>query len=141
MPFLFDTDAISELLKPRPAPDYVAWIENVPRQDQFISAITVGELYRGCHESTDPQRYLASIEGRVMPGVTVLSFDTAIAQIYGMISADLRKKGRPLAEIDLQIAATALRHHLPLVTGNIRHFARVPGLTVNPILAESRRSR
>jgi tRNA(fMet)-specific endonuclease VapC len=45
-----------------------------------------------------------------------------------------------LADADLQIAATALRHELELVTGNPRHFQRVPGLKVNPVLAEARRS-
>ena len=33
----------------------------------------------------------------------------------------------------LQIAATALRHGLELVTGNLKHFARVPELTIRPL--------
>jgi tRNA(fMet)-specific endonuclease VapC len=43
-----------------------------------------------------------------------------------------------LADADLQIAATALQHDLEVVTGNLRHFQRVPGVKVNPILAEAR---
>jgi hypothetical protein len=46
--------------------------------------------------------------------------------------------GRPLADADLQIAATALLHDLELVTGNLKHFSRVPGLRVSPALAEAR---
>jgi predicted nucleic acid-binding protein len=38
MAYLFDTDAISELLRPRPFPDYVAWLSTVPREEQFTSA-------------------------------------------------------------------------------------------------------
>jgi predicted nucleic acid-binding protein len=46
--------------------------------------------------------------------------------------------GPPLADADLQIAATALLHDLELVTGNVKHFKRVPGLKISPALAESR---
>ena len=46
----------------------------------------------------------------------------------GEIEARLKKGGQPLADADLQIAATAIRHGLELVTGNVRHFERVPGL-------------
>jgi predicted nucleic acid-binding protein len=43
-----------------------------------------------------------------------------------------------LADADLQIAATALLHDLELVTGNVKHFKRVPGLKISPALADSR---
>jgi tRNA(fMet)-specific endonuclease VapC len=43
-----------------------------------------------------------------------------------------------LADADLQIAATALIHDLELVTGNVKHFKRVPGLRLSPVLAEAR---
>jgi len=53
MAFLFDTDAISELLRPRPATAYVAWIMKVAREEQFTSAVVVGELYKGAYRSHD----------------------------------------------------------------------------------------
>lgn len=46
-----------------------------------------------------------------------------------------------LADADLQIAATALQHDLELVTGNLRHFERVPDLVLRPVLALARRGR
>ena len=39
MSYLFDTDAISEVLKPKPLPEYVRWLETIPRADQFTSAV------------------------------------------------------------------------------------------------------
>jgi predicted nucleic acid-binding protein len=138
MAYLFDTDAISELLRKKPSPDYVRWLARVPREDQFASAVTVGELYRGAFRSTDRVRHLKNIEERILPAVTVLPFDTAVARIYGEIHAALEAVGRPLADADLQIAATALQHSLALVTGNLRHFRRVPGLEIMPVLADSR---
>jgi predicted nucleic acid-binding protein len=46
-----------------------------------------------------------------------------------------------LADADLQIAATAIHHALVLVTGNRRHFGRIPGLELDPTLANARRAR
>jgi tRNA(fMet)-specific endonuclease VapC len=73
------------------------------------------------------------IEDRVLPAVTVLPFDGAVAQVYGRLAADLADQGQPLADADLQIAATALRHGLELVTGNTRHFGRIPDLRIRPL--------
>jgi predicted nucleic acid-binding protein len=47
MAFLFDADAISELLRRRPAPSYIEWLATIPREDQYTSAVVIGELYKG----------------------------------------------------------------------------------------------
>lgn len=138
MAYLFDTDAISEQLKPRPAPGYVRWLQAVPREEQFTSAVVVGELYKGAFRSPAVARHLDHIEGRVLPSVSVLAYDVAAARVYGQVRAELEFVGRPLADADLQIAATALLHDLELVTGNLRHFRRVPRLRISTALAESR---
>jgi predicted nucleic acid-binding protein len=139
LPYLFDTDAVSELLKPKPAAPYVRWLRAVPREDQYISAVSVGELYHGAFRSASASRHLANIEEMVLPTVTVLPFDTGVARTYGEIRAELEAQGTPLAEADLQIAATARFHALELVTGNIRHFERVPGLVANRVLWDAKR--
>lgn len=140
MAFLFDTDAISEVFRKRPAEGYVRWLGTVPREDQFTSAVVVAELYKGAFGSGRATVHVSNIETRVLPSLTILPFDIAVARVYGQIESTLRKGGRPLADADLQIAATALHHGLELVTGNVRHFERVPGLSLNRILADSRRA-
>jgi predicted nucleic acid-binding protein len=70
--------------------------------------------------------------------VTALPFGTELAQVFGEISAQLEGIGQRLADADLQIAATALHHGLILVTGNIRHFERVPNLKLGRALADTR---
>lgn len=139
MPYLFDTDAISELLKARPSPGYVRWLSQVQPEDQFTSAIVIGELFRGAFRSAATARHLKNIESRVLPSVVVLPYDVAVARVYGEIHATLSTRGDTLADADVQIAATALHHHLQLVTGNLRHFRRVPGLRITSVLADSRR--
>lgn len=140
MAFLFDTDAISELLRSRPLPSYVRWLGQIPREEQFTSAVVVGELYKGAYRSPARERHLANIERRVLPAMTVLPYDTASARVFGEVRARLEETGQLLADADLQIAATAIHHNLELVTGNLRHFERVPALRVERVLDDARRS-
>jgi predicted nucleic acid-binding protein len=138
MPFLFDTDAISEVLKKRPAPGYLRWLARLPRAEQFASAVSIGELFRGAFRSADSNLHLQNIESRVLPAVTVLPYDVAVARVYGQIHSRLAGAGKSLADADLQIAATAIHHGLELVTGNLRHFERIPGLRLQRVFAEAR---
>jgi predicted nucleic acid-binding protein len=126
MAFLFDTDAISELLRPRPATAYIKWIMAISREEQFTSAVVIGELYQGAYRSRASERH------------TVLPYDIGTAKIFGRIRAHLEKTGAVLPDADIQIAATALNHGLELVAGNLRHFSRIAGLKLNTILADSR---
>ncbi len=138
MPYLFDTDAISEVLKKRPAPAYLRWLARLPRAEQFTSAIAIGELFRGAFRSAELARHLENIESRVLPALTVLPYDVSVARVYGQIHAQLAGSGRTVADADLQIAATALHHGLEVVTANLRHFERVPGIRLHLGLAEAR---
>jgi len=135
MAFLFDTDAISEVLRERPAPEFIQWLRGVPREDQFTSAVVAAELYRAALRSERARFHLENVEKRVLPGVTVLPFDVAVARVYGEIEAGL-KSGHSLADADLQIAATAIRHGLELVTGRTGHFETVPGLVLCRVLGD-----
>ena len=141
MAYLFDTDAVSEVLRSQPNPHYVEWLRTIPRDEQFTSAVVVGELYQGAFRSMNRERHLANIEQRVLPAVTVLPYHVAAARVFGEIRARLEESGNMLPDADLQIAATALCHDLELVTGNVRHFKRISELKINPILDRSRQVR
>lgn len=141
MAFLFDTDAISELLRLRPAVAFIDWLIKVPREEQFTSAVVIGELYKGAYRSLTPERHLNNIEQRILPAVTVLPYDTGTAKIFGRIRAHLEETGMILPDADIQIAATAITHNLELITGNIQHFSRISELKLNTILEHSRKSR
>jgi predicted nucleic acid-binding protein len=136
--FLFDTDAISESLRPRPSAVYQRWLADIPREYQFASAVSIGELYAGAFHSSGAARHLRNIEERVLPRLTVLPYDVAVSRSYGLLRARLMTIGRPLSDADLQIAATALAYDLDLVTGNVRHFGRVEGLRLETVLADAR---
>ena len=136
--YLFDTDAISEVFRKRPAPGYLQWLANVPREAQFTSAVVVGELYRGALRAAGKERHLHNLENRVLSALTVLPFDLETARMYGAIHAELERRGTPIGEADVQIGATALVHGLSVVTGNVRHFEKIPGIAIEDVLAISR---
>jgi tRNA(fMet)-specific endonuclease VapC len=138
MAFLFDTDAISELLRRRPVPSYVKWLASIPREEQYTSAVVIGELYQGAYRSQTGKLHLANIENRILPSVTVLPYDLGCAKVFGRVRGYLEATGTILPDADIQIAATALFHGLELVTGNIRHFQRIDKLRINTILSDSR---
>ncbi len=128
--YLFDTDALSQVLKRAPSPALLARLGTTPPEQQFTSAITVGEMVYGAYRGGRPDHFLRQLEERLWPNVRILSFNRAAAEVYGRLRADLERVGTPLAEPDLRIASIALAHDLTVVTGNVRHFARVPGLRV-----------
>ena len=128
--FLFDTDIISNLIRPAPSPVVIGHLAATPPEQQFTSAITVGELVYGAYRSGRAQYFLEKLNARVLSGLTVLPFDRDAAEAYGKISAQLERAGAPLPEPDLRIAAIALVRSLTLITGSVRHFVRVPGLRV-----------
>ena len=71
------------------------------------------------------------IETEILPLVgAIVPFDADAARQYGETRAFLERQGTRLADPDLRIAATALSRDLIMVTGNTRHFNRVPGLAV-----------
>jgi predicted nucleic acid-binding protein len=47
---------------------------------------------------------------------------------FARLRGELRRQGQLIPDPDLLIAATALQHDLTIVTRNVRHFQRIPGL-------------
>lgn len=59
-----------------------------------------------------------------------LDLDAETTDIAAILFENLRAGGNLIEDADLIIAATALRHRATLVTHNIRHFDRIPGLSL-----------
>jgi len=116
-------------------------LRRVPRDEQFTSAVTIGGLYKGAFRSPRRAEHIENIETRVLPVLSVLPYDLSAARVFGTIQAELEDEGRVLADAGLPIAAIAIRHDLELVTGNLQHIRRVPGLRLNTSLADSRAVR
>ena len=94
----------------------------------FVSSVAIGELCFGARKSGRVQENLARIDEFAANNV-VLGCDIETAQRYGEIKNALQRKGRPIPENDMWIAAIALQHDLVLITRDA-HFNEVDGLKV-----------
>jgi predicted nucleic acid-binding protein len=133
--YLFDTDALTSILKPRPPKGLLTRLAAVPAEQQFTTTITISEIVYGAQKSDRPEHHMRNLETVLLPAINVLGFDVKAAYIAGRIRAYLEANGQPMPFADLQIAAIAEAHDLILVTGNERHFRRVPDLRIENWLA------
>ena len=124
---ILDTDILSDLSSPRRSPHVQRGVRAV-QGPLFTTTINWAEICYGAARHPAGAELRQRYERFVLPQVEMLEFDLPSAEVYGRLRADLEAAGQPLAESDLMIASIALRHDLPLVTGNERHFARIPTL-------------
>ena len=94
----------------------------------LIPTIVIGELYYGARKSARASDNIARLEAFAAV-VPVLGCDAHTASHYGRIKDDPRRKGQPIPENDIWIAAIALRHGLTLVTRDA-HLGKIDALPV-----------
>lgn len=98
-----------------------------------VSVMSAGELFHGCWRAATAARRATREEfvEAILGAIPVIPITLAIARIFGEIDARLSAAGRRIPTSDLLIAATALSRGDEIITGNMRHFDRVPGLAVH----------
>jgi predicted nucleic acid-binding protein len=136
--YLVDTNVFSEPARPKPDAQVVAWLrEN--EQLLYVSTITIGELRRGIERLADGKRK-TELHQRLqalcecMKG-RVLSLNTSTAHVWGQLKAAWDKKGVSVPSLDSQLAATAHRYGLTIVTRNAPDFQRTGLKLLNPFTA------
>ena len=128
--FIFDTDIYTNVMRKIPSEKLLNRLKKVPRRDQFTTTITIAEVYYGLMRASNKTKLLKLFESVLLPRTTILPFAFSAAKKYGEIRSFLEKRGTPLAHADLQIASIALSMNMTLITGNLKHFKRVPQLSV-----------
>ena len=120
--FLLDTNVISELMKPRPSRNVIAWADETPEALMHLSVITIGEVRKGIDllRDDDPRRSALQSwldrDVRIRFAGRLLAFDDGVAERWGQLEAIAKKRRLTLPTIDAQLAATALHHGLTFVT-------------------------
>lgn len=127
MSFLLDTNVLSEWLRQRPDATVLAWQASWPADQFYVSAVTQAEMLLGAQILPAGARRAALLQALEAVFVEdfaqrVLPFDTAAAPLYAEVVALRRAIGRPISQFDAQIAATARRHGLAVVTRNVADF-------------------
>lgn len=86
------------------------------------------EIYYGLSKHPDKVRKIKPLLESFLHDISVFSFEREDAEFAGVVRATLTNRGKPIGPYDLLIAGTALRHHLVLVTSNLKEFERIPQL-------------
>jgi len=133
--YLFDTDTLSNIVKRKPSGRLLEKLKATPKAFQYTSAINVGEIYYGANRSSRKNQILKAFEEMVFPNVNILPFDRQSGRLFGILKAELEKRGIGCSEPDLRIAALAMHHSFTLITGNTKHFENIPGLRLEDWLA------
>ncbi len=128
MIWVFDTDVVSVLLRSKVHTPLHERIARTAIESQAVTSITVGEVSYGAAKAGRPDLFDRAMAA--FATMKVFPFDEAAAQVYGPLRARLEKRGLPVAEADLRIGSIAVSRGAVLVTGNVRHFARIDGLKV-----------
>jgi tRNA(fMet)-specific endonuclease VapC len=126
MRYMLDTNTVSSLIKKNPAVS--AKIASFPMERLCLSVISEGELLYGLAKKPNA-RNLQMVIQEFLKRVDVLAWDTAVAEHYGVLRAELEGSGNVLGALDMQIAAHASQLGAVLVT-NDQAFKRVRKLKV-----------
>jgi tRNA(fMet)-specific endonuclease VapC len=116
---LLDTNAVIAIF----ADDETVSNKLAGAEHVFLPAVVLGELYYGAGKSANAEANSARVD-ELAVRVAVLTSDAATAKIYGTIKNDLRRKGRPIPENDIWVAAIAKQHDLRILSQD-RHFQEV----------------
>ncbi len=91
--------------------------------------VTASELFYGAAKSAKPDANAALVI-RFINTLPLLAPDLASARLFGEVKARLATAGQIVADADLFIASIALSRGATLVTGNRKHYERIPGLVL-----------
>ncbi len=124
---VLDTNVISELMKASPSPRVTEWWSQQQSAELFTTTVTMAEILYGIEILPKGKRrdsllleaeavFMQDLAGRILP------FDEEAARAFAEIAAQRRAEGRPVAELDAQIAAIARSRRAILATRNTSDF-------------------
>jgi predicted nucleic acid-binding protein len=123
---LVDTNVVSELMRPAPAPAVADWIRSQPDREVYTTAITLAEVRYGIERLPSGRRKerLRATADEAFDAFAddVLSFDVAAATEYAIIASSRERAGAPIDGFDGQIAAICRARRAAVATRNGKHF-------------------
>ena len=127
MAYLLDADWVIQALAGHR--QTINAINRLAAEGVAISWITVGEVYEGAFKSADPQAHLRTFREFLRP-FPPLDLDDSTMEHFAEVRSYLRRRGELIPDFDLLLSAVALRHDLTVLTYNVRHLGRIPGLKI-----------
>jgi len=135
--WLLDTNVLSELRRPQPAPAVVAFISAQPLNQLYVSEVTFAEIRFGIELIAAPERRAELrhwLEQQLRPMFTtrILPISEDVLLQWRLIIESGRRAGHTFSHPDVLIAATAAQHGLTVVTRDSSDFIAAGVATLNP---------
>lgn len=130
MKYVLDTNAVSVLM--RGDPKIIERLRRVAKSAVAIPQPVIAELAYGIARLPRTKRRQALQErfNWILVELARMPWTDAVSEKFGLVKATLEQRGERIEDFDAAIAAHALAENAVLVTANVRHLARVPGLKV-----------
>src|SRR5437588_4471245 len=135
--FLLDTNCISELVRNKPEPRVLGWLDATDETLCYLSVLTLGEIRKGVAGLPQSKRRTRleswlGLELQARFSGRILAIDAAVADRWGLLAAEAKRKGKSISAIDGLLAATALQHNLTIVSRNVGDFTDAQVQILNP---------
>jgi tRNA(fMet)-specific endonuclease VapC len=129
--YVLDTNAVSALMKGDART--VERLRATDRADAAVPQPVLAEIAYGIERLPRSKRRdsLANRFDLIRTQLARVSWTDAVSERYGYIKATLERRGERIEDFDAAIAAHAMAEEAVLVTANLQHMARIPGLTVD----------
>lgn len=124
--YLLDTNICISMLKNKYGVRET--ILKVNPENCYVSEITLGELYFGASFSNNKEERLKDV-AFIINHFKVISVSGTLP-LFGDIKADLRREGNLIDDFDILIGCAAILNHLIMVTDNVKHLGRLPGIVI-----------
>jgi len=124
---VLDTNVLSELMRSAPTRAVVEWLDTQPPESLFTTTVTQAEILFGIELLAQGERrrgLAAAVDAMFAEDFCdrILPFDCVAAVAFASIAADRRRAGKPIAQLDAQIAAIARSRGAAVATRNVSDF-------------------
>ena len=134
---VLDTNVLSELMKWQPNKSVIRWAGKHQATSLFITTLTQAEILYDLEilpvgkRRTELKKAAKAMLDEDF-AERILPFDTNAARLFAVIAAKRKAIGRPISQIDAQIAAITRSYNATLATRNVDDFAECEIKIINP---------
>jgi len=134
---ILDTNVVAELMRPAPERTVLRWFSGQSAEDLHVTSVTMAEILYGIELiSSGRRRDVVRAGAEKMFGDVfadrILTFEDRAARAFSQIASSRRRQGKPMSEMDAEIAAIVRVHGATLATRNPYVFEGCGVRLVNP---------